>query len=92
MSLEGLNIGRYAPLTSAWKRWHGRSLSCNDMPVNRQVAIKVMRAEAAPYPDMIHSKRLPAFSSAKFKLSQELIILNILPLYDYGEDLVPAQK
>ncbi len=51
MSLEGQHIGRYVLLHLLGSGGMGEVYLATDTPVNRQVAIKVMRSEAAPYPD-----------------------------------------
>ena len=51
MSLEGQHIGRYALLHLLGSGGMGEVYLATDTPINRQVAIKVMRSDAAPYPD-----------------------------------------
>ncbi|MFL5587971.1 MAG: hypothetical protein ACJ797_08075 [Ktedonobacteraceae bacterium] len=51
MSLEGQHIGRYILLHLLGSGGMGEVYLATDTPVNRQVAIKVMRSEATPYPD-----------------------------------------
>jgi len=88
MSLEGLNIGRYHLLQLLGSGGMGEVYLGNDMPVNRQVAIKVIRAEVAPYPDIESTKEAARLFQREVKAIAGLDHPNILPLYDYGEELV----
>ncbi len=88
MSLEGLNIGRYHLLQLLGSGGMGEVYLGNDVPVNRQVAIKVIRAEVAPYPDIESTKEAARLFQREVKAIAGLDHPNILPLYDYGEELV----
>ena len=51
MPLEELQEGRYRLTRSLGSGGMGEVYLMQDMRINRQVAIKVIRSEGAPYPD-----------------------------------------
>ena len=51
MPLEGLQLGHYRLLRLIGSGGMGEVYLAEDTRINRQLAIKVVRAEAAPYPD-----------------------------------------
>ena len=71
-------------VVAVWAKFTWR----NDMPVNRQVAIKVICAEVSPYPDIESTKEAARLFQREVKAIAGLDHPNILPLYDYGEELV----
>jgi len=70
----------------------GEVYLATDTPVNRQVAIKVMRSEAAPYPDTDATHDAARLFQREVRAIAGLDHPHILPLYDYGEDLVRGAK
>ncbi len=86
MPLEGLQLGKYRLLRLIGTGGMGDVYIGEDAGIGRQVAIKVMRAEMASYPDedaLKHGERL-------FQREMRAIAMldhpHILPLYDYGEE------
>jgi serine/threonine protein kinase len=57
-----------------------------DMRVNRQVAIKVIRSESTPYPDSTAAKDAARLFQREARAIAALEHPNILPLYDFGEE------
>src|SRR5436309_1369031 len=92
MSLEGQRIGRYDLLHLLGSGGMGEVYLATDTPVNRQVAIKVMRSEAAPYPDADATHDAARLFQREVRAIAGLDHPHILPLYDYGEDLVRGAK
>ena len=92
MSLEGQHIGRYVLLHLLGSGGMGEVYLATDTPVNRQVAIKVMRSEAAPYPDADATHDAARLFQREVRAIAGLDHPHILPLYDYGEDLVRGAK
>lgn len=88
MALEGLNIGRYRLSQLLGSGGMGEVYLANDPPVNRQVAIKVIRAEVSPYPDAESTKEAARLFQREVKAIASLDHPHILPLYDYGEEVV----
>src|SRR5947208_5414786 len=58
----------------------------DDMRVSRQVAIKVIRAEGAPYPGSDSGKDAARLFQREARAIAALEHPNILPLYDFGEE------
>src|SRR6266487_61205 len=88
MSLEGLQLGKYRLSRLIGSGGMGDVYIGEDAGIGRQVAVKVMRAEPSSYPDedaLKHGERL-------FQREMRAIAMldhpHILPLYDYGEELL----
>ena len=92
MSLEGEHIGRYHLLHLLGSGGMGEVYLATDTPVNRQVAIKVMRSEAAPYPDADATHDAARLFQREVRAIAGLDHPHILSLYDYGEDPVRGAK
>jgi eukaryotic-like serine/threonine-protein kinase len=92
MSLEGQHIGRYALLHLLGSGGMGEVYLATDTPINRQVAIKVMRSDATPYPDADSTHNAARLFQREVRAIAGLDHPHILPLYDYGEDLVRDAK
>lgn len=84
MSLEGQQLGRYRLLRLIGSGGMGEVYLAEDPGINRQVAIKVIRAEIAPYP-ATNVSRATALFQREAKAVAMLDHPHILPLYDYGE-------
>ena len=65
MSLEGQQIDRYHILRLLSSGGMGEVYLAEDTRIHRQVAIKVIREEATPYPGTNVIKKQPAFSNAR---------------------------
>src|SRR5947209_4278808 len=92
MSLEGQHIGRYQLLHLLGSGGMGEVYLATDTPVNRQVAIKVMRTEISPYPDTDATHDAARLFQREVKAIAGLDHPHILPLFDYGEENVRGAK
>ncbi len=88
MSLEGQRIGRYRLLRLLGSGGMGEVYLAEDTPINRQVAIKVIRAEVTPYPNASAVKEATRLFQREAKAIAMLDHPHILPLYDYGEETI----
>lgn len=85
MSLEGQQIGRYRLLRLLGSGGMGEVYLAEDAPINRQVAIKVIRDEVSPYPDDSAVKESARLFQREARAIAALDHPHILQLYDYGE-------
>src|SRR5947209_9130660 len=88
MPLETLQNGRYRILRTLGSGSMGEVYLVEDRRINRQVAIKVIRIEAAPYPDSDTTTDLVRLFEREAKAIARLNHPNILPLFDFGEEVV----
>ncbi len=88
MPLEGLQLGKYRLLRLIGSGGMGDVYIGEDAHTDRQVAIKVMRAEMSPYPDENASNQAERLFRREMKALAALDHPNILPLYDYGEEML----
>ncbi|TMD60834.1 MAG: hypothetical protein E6I91_18335 [Chloroflexi bacterium] len=86
MALEELQNGRYRYLRLLGSGGMGEVYLMNDTRVNRQVAIKVIRSESAPYPGSEAAKDAARLFQREARAIAALDHPNILPLYDFGEE------
>src|SRR5260370_42030284 len=86
MALEELQNGRYRFLRLLGSGGMGEVYLMNDARVNRQVAIKVIRSESAPYPGSEAPKDAARLFQREARAIAALDHPNILPLYDFGEE------
>jgi serine/threonine protein kinase len=86
MSLEGQQIDRYRILRLLGSGGMGDVYLAEDARIEQQVAIKVIRAEASPYPDKEASQEAARLFQREAKAIVKLDHPHILPLYDYGEE------
>jgi eukaryotic-like serine/threonine-protein kinase len=87
MALEELQEGRYRLTRSLGSGGMGEVYLMQDMRINRQVAIKVIRSEGAPYPDSDAARDTARLFQREAKAIAALEHPNILPLYDFGEEI-----
>src|SRR5205085_6201392 len=88
MPLETLQNGRYRILRTLGSGSMGEVYLVEDRRINRQVAIKVIRIEAAPYPDSENTTDLVRLFEREAKAIARLNHPNILPLYDFGDEVI----
>lgn len=91
MPLETLQNGRYRILRPLGSGSMGEVYLVDDTRINRQVAIKVIRTEAAsyiPYPDSGTMGDAARLFEREAKAIAHLNHPNILPLFDFGEETV----
>jgi eukaryotic-like serine/threonine-protein kinase len=87
MALEELQDGRYRFTRSLGSGGMGEVYLMQDMRINRQVAIKVIRSESTPYPDSDAARDAARLFQREAKAIAALEHPNILPLYDFGEEI-----
>ena len=88
MSLETLQNGRYRILRTLGSGSMGEVYLVDDTRINRQVAIKVIRAETVSYPDQTASQDAARLFEREAKAIARLNHPNILPLYDFGDEVI----
>lgn len=86
MSLEGQQLGRYRILRLLGSGGMGEVYLAEDASIERQVAIKVIRAEVNPYPDKEASQDAIRLFQREARAIAKLDHPHILPLYDHGEE------
>jgi outer membrane protein assembly factor BamB len=91
MSLEGQQIDRYRILRLLGSGGMGDVYLAEDARIEQQVAIKVIRVEASPYPDAHASQQAARLFQREAKAIAKLDHPHILPLYDYGEERLGKQ-
>jgi eukaryotic-like serine/threonine-protein kinase len=87
MAIEELQNGRYHFVRSLGSGGMGEVYLMQDMRINRQVAIKVIRSEGASSPDSTAGKEAARLFQREAKAIAALEHPNILPLYDFGEEI-----
>ncbi len=88
MALEGLKLSHYQLLSVIGSGGMGEVYLTEDTLLNRQVAIKVIRSEINSYPDTIAKREAARLFQREAKAIAMLDHPHILPLFDYGEELV----
>lgn len=86
MSFEGIQIGHYRLIRLVGSGSMGEVYLAQDMRIARNVAIKVVRSEAVPYPESYEMKDAHRLFEREMKAITTLDHPNILPLYDFGEE------
>ena len=92
MPLEGLQLGHYRLIQPIGGGGMGEVYLAADMRINRQVAIKVVRTEVEPYPDAYATRDAAHLFQREMKAIAMLDHPHILPLYDFGEQIVNKAK
>src|SRR6266566_10162407 len=88
MSLDGLQLGRYRLMHLLGSGGMGKVYLAEDVPIHRQVAIKVIQTEASPYPNAESVKEVVRLFQREARAIAALDHPHILPLYDYGEGTI----
>ena len=88
MPLEGLQLGHYRLVHLIGSGGMGEVYLAEDTRITRQVAIKVMRTEAAPYPDVNATNEGARLFQREMQAITVLDHPHILPLIDFGEEHV----
>src|SRR2546425_2453431 len=88
MSLEGQQLGRYRFERLLGSGGMGEVYLATDTRINRQVAIKVIRAEASLYRDSTAAKEATRLFEREARGIATLDHPHILPLFDYGEESI----
>src|SRR5713101_8411810 len=84
MSLEGQQIGRYHLLRLLGSGGMGEVYLASDPRINRQVAIKLIRAEATEDHDNDVARKATQLFEREARAIATLDHPHILPLFDYG--------
>ncbi len=84
MLLEGMQLGRYRLSGLLGSGGMGEVYLGEDTHIRRQVAIKVTRAEATPYPNSETAKQATRLFQREVRAIAMLDHPYILPLFDYG--------
>ncbi|HYX48772.1 MAG TPA: protein kinase, partial [Ktedonobacteraceae bacterium] len=87
MAIEELQDGRYRFVRSLGSGGMGEVYLMQDQRINRQVAIKVIRSEGASSPESTAGKEAARLFQREAKAIAALEHPNILPLYDFGEEI-----
>jgi serine/threonine protein kinase len=87
MTLDDLQNGRYHHSRLLGSGGMGEVYLMQDTRVSRQVAIKVIRSEEEPYPDSNTESGANRLFQREAKAIAALDHPNILPLYDFGEEI-----
>ncbi len=90
MALEELQNSRYHSVRLLGSGGMGEVYLMQDMRVNRQVAIKIIRSESSPYPDSDTARDAARLFQREARAIAALEHPNILPLYDFGEEIRDA--
>jgi serine/threonine protein kinase len=86
MTLLALQNGRYRVLRLLGSGAMGEVYLVEDERINRQVAIKVVRAEATAYPNSHAASEAARLFQREAMAIAQLDHPNILPLFDFGEE------
>src|SRR6266849_7386489 len=86
MLLEEAQLGRYRLLRLLGSGGMGEVYVGEDTHIHRQVAIKIIRAEATPYPNSEAAKENTRLFQREIRAIAMLDHPHILPLFDYGEE------
>src|SRR5437868_7208702 len=87
MPLEILQHGRYRILRQLGSGSMGEVYLVEDTRINRQVAIKVIRSESYVYSDPNSTSDAARLFEREARAIARLNHPNILPLYDFGEEV-----
>ncbi len=88
MVVEVLQNGRYRLLRPLGHGGMGEVYLAEDTRIARQVAIKVVRTGAIPYPDVVVTEDVVRLFQREAKAVAQLDHPHILPLFDYGEEMM----
>ncbi|HZT98055.1 MAG TPA: protein kinase, partial [Ktedonobacteraceae bacterium] len=88
MPLEGLQLGHYRLTRLIGSGGMGEVYQAEDTRIARQVAIKVVRSDAEPYPDAQASREANRLFQREMRAITVLDHPHILPLFDFGEENV----
>jgi serine/threonine protein kinase len=86
MALEGIQIGHYRLKRLVGSGGMGEVYLAEDTRIPRHVAVKVVRNEASPYPNVQSRKDATLLFEREMKAIAALDHPNILPLFDFGEE------
>ena len=90
MALEGTQIGHYRLQRLIGSGGMGEVYLAEDMHIPRQVAVKTVRNEVGPYPNVQATKDAARLFEREMKAITALDHPSILPLFDFGEETLNA--
>jgi len=90
MLVEALQNGRYRLLHPIGHGGMGEVYLAEDTRINRQIAIKVIRTGAIPSSDVVVTEDAVRLFQREAKAVAQLDHPNILPLFDYGEEVMTS--
>src|SRR5438876_370521 len=88
MSLDGRQLGRYHLLHIVGRGAMGEVYLAEDVGINRQVAIKVIRTDTAFEGSTDTTGEATRLFQREMKAIARLTHPHILPLYDYGQETI----
>src|SRR5438270_2329886 len=88
MAFEELQNGHYSRVRLLGSGGMGEVHLMEDTRVGRRVAIKVIRSETGSYPDSKEAKDAARLFKREARAIAALEHPNILPLYDFGEEII----
>jgi len=88
MPLEGLQLGHYRLLQLIGQGGMSDVYLAEDLRIPRQVAIKVIRVEGTSYPNHQEAQETARLFQREARAVAKLDHPNILPLFEYGEEVV----
>src|ERR1039457_4347832 len=88
MPLESLQNGRYRIVQPLGSGSMGEVYLVEDTRINRQVAIKVIRVDASSFINQGATQNAMHLFEREAKSIAQLNHPNILPLFDYGEEVI----
>jgi eukaryotic-like serine/threonine-protein kinase len=88
MPLDGQELGHYRLLKVIGSGGMGEVYLAEDKRIGRRVAIKVIRTEVSPYPDVRATQQAARLFQREMKAITALDHPHILPLYDFGEETI----
>ncbi len=84
--LERKQLGHYRLIQRIGGGGMGEIYLAQDTRIERQVALKVVRAEVDPYPDAVSTAEMQRLFLREMQAITRLDHPHILPLYDFGEE------
>ncbi|HVB22084.1 MAG TPA: serine/threonine-protein kinase [Ktedonobacteraceae bacterium] len=91
MSLIGTQLGHYTLTKLIGSGGMGEVYLAEDARIGQQVAIKVSRTEASPYPDANSASESARLFQREARAIAQLDHPRILPLYGYGEEQIRGE-
>jgi serine/threonine protein kinase len=92
MAREGIQIGHYRFTRLLGRGGMGEVYLAEDLRINRNVAIKIVLDEVAPYPQSNTANEAAHLFEREMKAITSLDHPHILPLYEFGEEKVNGEN